>query len=662
MIVKNEAHGIVRTLESFRGVIDCWTIVDTGSTDGTQSLVRKTLKGIPGEVHTNPFVDFSTTRNLALDTHGERSLFTIMPDSDDYLVDPNGTFRESLEQLDKTHPEAEAFNVNLVRGELSYFLPLVLRTKACWRYTGRVHEYAGRAGVPPASIQIPHIEVRQDRVEQSAEASKARWVRDLALLKADLEADPTNSRTAFYLAQTYECLGRVDAACVAYQHRISLGGWADETFESMLRLAKLFDGISDVWPEVMALYLDAYAFDPRRAEPLYYIAKHYQSIDNHPLAYLFASKAAAIPKPSSTLFVRHEIYDWQAADVAAITAFYVAQKAGDDNIRTDGRQFAEQSAQARPHDQRLQTNLSFYAKSAKGMFSGFSSRSIDFTAEAPYVPLNPSVMFDGKQWRCLVRTVNYKLNDGYYYGHGGKSIHTRNYMLDLTPDLDTIKVTEMLDRDATPRSNFPIFGYEDCRLFSFRGRLWATCTVCDFTDHGQREIALLEINSNDYSVKRARVLRGPWSGHHQKNWMPMVSEDFSYLRFVYSAKPEVVLELRDGSLGVCSEKFDLDPNSSMRGGSQGVRVGDDWLFVVHEVSHGANGRVYLHRFILMSDRMRVTKMSDAFYFQHHGIEFCAGLALRDQTLVASFGVHDSSAFFGLFDLAKVLESLRDTVA
>ena len=43
MIVKNEAHVIKRCLGSVKPWIDHWTIVDTGSNDGTQSLVREVL-------------------------------------------------------------------------------------------------------------------------------------------------------------------------------------------------------------------------------------------------------------------------------------------------------------------------------------------------------------------------------------------------------------------------------------------------------------------------------------------------------------------------------------------------------------------------------------------------------------------------------------------
>ena len=61
MIVKNESKVIQRCLESVKGTIDYWVIVDTGSTDGTQQLIKECLKDIPGELHERPWVDLSIT-------------------------------------------------------------------------------------------------------------------------------------------------------------------------------------------------------------------------------------------------------------------------------------------------------------------------------------------------------------------------------------------------------------------------------------------------------------------------------------------------------------------------------------------------------------------------------------------------------------------------
>ena len=46
MIVKNESHIIHECLNSIYKFIDYWVIVDTGSTDGTQDIIKKFVKVI----------------------------------------------------------------------------------------------------------------------------------------------------------------------------------------------------------------------------------------------------------------------------------------------------------------------------------------------------------------------------------------------------------------------------------------------------------------------------------------------------------------------------------------------------------------------------------------------------------------------------------------
>ena len=75
MIVKNEAHVIRRCLDSVRPFIDRWVIVDTGSTDGTQEIIRTHMRDLPGELHERPWRDFGTNRSEALAlARGQRRL------------------------------------------------------------------------------------------------------------------------------------------------------------------------------------------------------------------------------------------------------------------------------------------------------------------------------------------------------------------------------------------------------------------------------------------------------------------------------------------------------------------------------------------------------------------------------------------------------------
>ena len=68
MIVRNEAAIIERCLASVVPYIDSWVIVDTGSaTSQHHSSSRSCARPAPGELHHEPFSDFSTSRNHALD-------------------------------------------------------------------------------------------------------------------------------------------------------------------------------------------------------------------------------------------------------------------------------------------------------------------------------------------------------------------------------------------------------------------------------------------------------------------------------------------------------------------------------------------------------------------------------------------------------------------
>ena len=61
MIVKDEAHVIGRCLATARPLIDAWVVSDTGSTDGTQALIRELLADLPGTLLERPWVDSRTT-------------------------------------------------------------------------------------------------------------------------------------------------------------------------------------------------------------------------------------------------------------------------------------------------------------------------------------------------------------------------------------------------------------------------------------------------------------------------------------------------------------------------------------------------------------------------------------------------------------------------
>ena len=651
MIVKNEAKRIAAVLASYRPFVDAWTILDTGSTDGTQEIVVRELTGIPGSLHEEPFVDFATSRNRALELHGTSTMFSIMPNGD---VLSGGAELVSFLEAHRRDVLFGAYRVRISPGH--YYHPLVMRTGYGWRYKWRTHECAMGLNTGP---MIPGVIVVRDRGTRTAVEWRGRWSRDLDLLNRDLTDDPNDPRPYFYLGQTHECLGQYAQALSFFEKRSQMGGYFDEVYEAKFRIGKMKDNLGHPWAEVQEAYLEAYAHDPRRAEPLYAIAEHWHGKNLHAITRLFAVAAARMKKPPTDLFLDEDVYTWKAADLAAISSFYSGHKAA-------GRDFAEQAVSFSPDDERLRANRAHFAESMTELF-GAESKSIDFSPENGWTASNPSIYCQGDQLRCVVRTVNYKLVEGHYLAPDNV-IRTRNFLLDFDEHFKTTHAVEMLDKTGDARSNFPVRGFEDVRLFFWRGKWWGTSTVRDFTDHGQCEQALLEIG-DDGTVVRAELLRGPWSSLTQKNWMPLVEHAQAKLIYATSLDGDVgstiVFDLveNDGS-EACPHYVAKAPDGTawghgrLRGGSQAVRVEDGWIYVVHDVAFMDKNRVYVHRFVKLDDQLQLVAMTDPFYFEKLGIEFCAGLALVGDKLVASYSVHDSSARLGIFDYARVRRALR----
>ena len=350
MIVKNEARGIVQTLASARPHIDRWTILDTGSTDGTQDLVRQTLEGIPGQLHEEPFVDFGTTRSRALELAGTTSRFTLMLSGDETLV--HGEDLRSFCEAQAAKPHG-AYYVEVHFGDDHYDSARLATTAAAWRYVGVTHEVLVGPGGTPV-LRVPRAHVFHDISHRDRATAVRGWQRDLVLLGAAVQKAPGDTRSTFYLAQTLECLGQHAEARAMYQRRVDLGGWVEEVYEALYRIARCSRALEEPWESVQQHYLNAHSHSPHRAEPLYRIALHWYDERNYPLMYLFALRGAAIPYPAqSHLFIEHEIYEWKLHDLVGISAYYVGE-------HTIGRSAAEKALAIDPDDPRLIENLRHY--------------------------------------------------------------------------------------------------------------------------------------------------------------------------------------------------------------------------------------------------------------------------------------------------------------
>lgn len=315
MIVKDESRVIRRCLASVRPFITHWVIVDTGSTDGTQAIIREALSDLPGELHERPWKDFGHNRTEALELARGKADYSLIIDADEVLLPAEGFRLPTLtaDEYMTLHEVSESGT--------SFFLTQLVRSALPWRFVGVLHEVI-RCDAPHRTEKLQGIVCKGFFDSARNVDPRAKYENDARVLEKALKDEPDNARYAFYLAQSYRDAGMLDEAISAYERRAAMGGWAEEVWYSLWQVAQLRARKSGEFARALDGFLRAYQNRPTRAEPLCELARHYRLRGEHALAHLFASRAAEIPKPADILFLDHTVYDWRALDELSIASYY----------------------------------------------------------------------------------------------------------------------------------------------------------------------------------------------------------------------------------------------------------------------------------------------------------------------------------------------------
>jgi len=310
MIVKDEARVIRRCLQSVLGLIDCWVICDTGSTDGTQQLIRSSLEGIPGDLHERRWVDFG---------HNRTELMGLARGKADYLLLLDADMTASYDKARLQVLGADSYMLRHAE-DPEYWIKRLVRGDRRWWYVGVTHEHIATDGTDRVeklgAIVIRHHGDSGTRTEK--------FERDLRLLSEEVAREPDNARTVFYLAQTLRDLGRLDESIDLYRRRAAMGGWPEETFYALYQVGVLSDRAGRRDQAMVALF-DAWNSRPQRAEPLYELAWMFRERRQYQPAHLVSDRGLRIPVPRDTLFVHRWVYEWGLLFEYSIAAYWVGQ-------------------------------------------------------------------------------------------------------------------------------------------------------------------------------------------------------------------------------------------------------------------------------------------------------------------------------------------------
>ncbi len=357
MMLKNEKLRIEVSLNSVLGIVDSVVIFDTGSTDGTQDIVRDWCKkhNLPLYLKEEPFVNFCVSRNTSLDFLDTTSAdYALLLDCNDELQDKDGIKKFVTEYKG----ECSAFHVCQVwwngHSNDKYYNVRLVKVRgngtpdSKWRYKGRVHEYMSCRGVEKFNEEmtilqsqgkpilenkwITRVEANwfilfQDRTKDDDKSLK-RFARDKVLLYEDYLEGVDYIRTLFYLAQTLTCLNENQEAYHFYRLRLKETGFTEEVYHAYYRCGQIAQLLKHNEEEYKLWYLKAIYYSNKtfinpRVEALVKLAEIYLDEENWKLSYEFLKVCICIPYPEELiLFVDRRTYDYTRYHLMGRVAYY----------------------------------------------------------------------------------------------------------------------------------------------------------------------------------------------------------------------------------------------------------------------------------------------------------------------------------------------------
>ena len=314
MIVKNEASVITRCLESVLPLITHWVIVDTGSTDGTQQIIKDYLKDIPGTLYERPWQDFAHNRTEALQfakPHGE---FSFVIDADDVLELPPNFVLPPL--------TADSYTMEIRDPPAFYLRTQLVRSRLDWLYRGVLHEFI--ATNSPHTREHLAIGMRRNHDGDRRKDPK-RFEHDAEIFEKALKSEKDTFlrlRYTFYLAQSYRDARQPEKAITHYLERAKLGGWMDEVYYSLYQVAKLKELLGHPVQEVIAAYDAATRVMPNRIEATHGASRLCRLKGLSQQGYDIAKQGLGKTMNKESLFSEPWIYETGMLDEFAVNAYW----------------------------------------------------------------------------------------------------------------------------------------------------------------------------------------------------------------------------------------------------------------------------------------------------------------------------------------------------
>jgi uncharacterized protein YbcV (DUF1398 family) len=315
MIIKNGGPSLEKVLNENKSIIDRWCILDTGSTDGTQEVIKRVLKDKKGTLYEEPFVDFKVSRNRCLDLAEMNCKFIMMLD-DTYSI--RGDLRSFLNEV-RGDQFSDSFSLLIQSDDTEYYSNRIIKSRTKLRYIHTIHEVITNENNINVTVPSYKANIFDHRSDYMEERTMNRKKFDLQLLFKEVEDFPDDPRALYYIAQTYGCIGDEKGKADYFEKRIAhpVQGYIQEKIDACFELARCYNfKISPVtkeplngrplsleeWKICEMLYLQSYSLDSKRPDSLYFIGIHYYLEKIYNTAYRYFKMAFEVGYPINSQY------------------------------------------------------------------------------------------------------------------------------------------------------------------------------------------------------------------------------------------------------------------------------------------------------------------------------------------------------------------------
>lgn len=300
MIVKNEEAVIGRCLECVKTTADEIIIIDTGSTDATEAIVKK----YTDKVYHFPWIDdFAAARNFSFSKATKD--YVMWLDADDVVDEKN---RNQLIELKETLDSSVdivmmkydvAFDENN-QPTFSYYRERIFKRISNFHWVGEIHEVIVPTG------QVIYCDIAISHKKEIVHDPK----RNLRIFEKLRHSGKTlEPRQQYYYARELYYNGEYLKAIEIFDHFLNEGkGWIENNISACQNLHSCYQAIGESQTALLALFR-SFSYDSPRAEICCDIGQHFMKLENYRVAIFWYQQAARTqPNHESGAFYMEDCY------------------------------------------------------------------------------------------------------------------------------------------------------------------------------------------------------------------------------------------------------------------------------------------------------------------------------------------------------------------